>query len=501
MGRNCSTKRKGRFPFFWLTLIVLLLGISAILLNTNNKSKAVEITGTKTATEKFDSIDKKQNSLAEPLRKADNKDDAVTNNSSKTASNTNIHNNAITLPLVSKDKIIPITNIVYSTAPSDNKKRRTGNQKTNTENSEKLFASHKNKRTTNASTKVKIMSGGLDSIINVVENKEKKLALNNDQYNSNDSKQVKRKEVETGNPLVEKTENNYDETVQDKIPILPIMPSSDTLNTKKIVLVADTLKIKDEIAIYALKKPTNNIRKYRLKIEAGIEAVSPTQNYTPPLYVTRVLDDSSSHAEFVSDKIKTTVEPGIGFSISLVKQLHEKWSIGAGMQWLRITEHLQISGIETNTNYTIVQRLVTDPAGNFWKTDTVSAISKSNSTLNGRNVYHSLGIPLFVRYQVFDNKKWSAEITGGVYIDLLREYHNSTPGKFETTYGTASGSKNTMGIDVFAGLQIQRRLSSKYALFASPSFRYNLSSYKINILSFNKKIHKPTVSIGISRYL
>ncbi|MFT3909907.1 MAG: hypothetical protein QM737_10810 [Ferruginibacter sp.] len=495
-------RKRRRFPFFWLTLIILFLGVSGIVWNMNKKSGTVEIAGKKTTTEKNNQINRNEsagnidNSVAviPVLNNNHKKDNTVIINSTNTDGVKLNYNNKQATTISNKKDIALITTIQPGY-----------DQKANDETNEQRFRPHKNKRNTSANAKVHTVAGEIESLTDHTQGEEEIFTAKKDEVYSNGNGKTNITGAEMGDTLINAEKDNADKIVSAKNELLPVKQDRDSLFTPKIKdIITDSLENKKTIVVHDQKKPKANNKRYRLRIEAGITGVSPIQDYKQPLYVKRALDHPDSHSEFMSDKIKTNVEAGMGFNIGLVKNIKRRWSIGAGVQYLRITEHLQMWGIETNTNYTIVQRVINGPGGPSIKSDTTSAVSRDNTTLNGRNIYHSLSIPLFMRYKLIDRKNWCAEITAGVYIDLLRKYYNSTPGKFETvyTYGRESNeSKSTMGVDLFAGLHIERRLSKKYSLFAMPEFHYNLSSYKTNNLSFNKKIHKPTVSIGISRYL
>jgi hypothetical protein len=276
----------------------------------------------------------------------------------------------------------------------------------------------------------------------------------------------------------------------------PVKAIADSLSIQKIMQPDKAIVDKKEITA-ATKKITTQ-KNTSLKIEARATVLFPVQQYEQPQRVQRILNTANNTAAFTSDKNSTTsIEGGNGFSISLVKKLNSKWSISAGISYLRFTEQLQLPGSETNTEYRIVQRLKEGPGGAFLAPDTLSTISTYSTTLFGRNIYHNIGIPLFARYRFIEGKKLSCELTTGITVNLLRKYKNNIPGEFTTVYADGSkqsGMKNSLGLDVFTGLLFSGKLYRKYEWFAASEYTFNLSAYK-NLL--NKKIHLPGVSFGV----
>ncbi len=274
------------------------------------------------------------------------------------------------------------------------------------------------------------------------------------------------------------------------------------------VVASHPVIVKDSLAgnrkeIFITKKAVSGRKQSvkSLKVEVAVGVVSPLQDYTKPLLIKRVLDNGTVKSEFISDQIKTEVEPGTEFGINIVKSVSKQWSVGGGINYSRFTELFRLTGIETRTDITIIQRVVIEPNGPSLKSDTIINSTKSNTTINGRNIYTNIAVPLFVRHQFIERRKFAFAVTTGLYVEVLKKYHSDAPGKFENTVapGNTKPSNNThIGVDVFAALHFSGALWKKYDWFAAPGFRYGVSRYNANSLSFNKKIHKPVFSVGIA---
>ena len=254
-----------------------------------------------------------------------------------------------------------------------------------------------------------------------------------------------------------------------------------------------------------VKKDSTRQKIHGLAIEAGVIVAFPIQEYRQPLYVQRMLVTTKSNAAFKSNKkIITNIENGGGFAINLVKRINRKWSVGTGAGYLRFTESLEMQGTETLTQFTIVQRLKEGPFGPYLQPDTLSTTTTYNTTLYGRNIYNNISLPVFVRYRFNENRKISLELTTGFTVSFIRKYSNNMPGQFTTVYENGiskNGEKSSIGFDAFAGLLVKGKLFKQYGWFATSSLAYNFSAYNSNQLSFNKRIHMPSITAGFVREL
>lgn len=269
--------------------------------------------------------------------------------------------------------------------------------------------------------------------------------------------------------------------------------------TKKVAMLKDSTakKMDSNLNNKAITKKKYNSA---IKIEGGIISVVPIQAYKNPLYVKRIVHAPGFRSEFISDHVTSTVETGAGISISLVKKMNKKWSIGTGIQLLRFTEKLRLSGIEINTNYNIVQRVVDGASGPSLKPDTLSIITKTTTTLRGRNIYSNVSLPVFARFVLIEKKKWTGTLSAGMNINVIRKYENNLSGKFQTFYNNSNESGqlgDSKGIGFFRGFHFSGMLYKRYEWFAASSFTYDVTKYNTNNLSFNKQIQLAGISLGI----
>ncbi|MCP9750706.1 hypothetical protein [Ferruginibacter sp. HRS2-29] len=277
---------------------------------------------------------------------------------------------------------------------------------------------------------------------------------------------VVEKNILTNKPGLSSQNSSFDSSKA----VNDIKPSTDSNKTVTI-----------QVATASANKPDSKSKKRPLKIEVAVSMVLPTQQYQQPLFIQRIIEHPGSRSEFISESIHSTIEPGTGFSLNLVKPLNKKWSIAGGIQYLKLTELLQLSGTESNT--------------------TGTTVVKSKTIITGRNAYYNLTLPVMVRYSFINRTAWVAAFTTGVYVDIQRKYHNDIPGEFANFYPSGwqtSSSQNKTGADLYTGIHFTGVFWKKYEWFAEPGFRYNLHRYDLNTISFNKKINKPGLSVGVA---
>ena len=174
--------------------------------------------------------------------------------------------------------------------------------------------------------------------------------------------------------------------------------------------------------------------------------------------------------------------------------------IGIGIQYSQISENINLSGQETDTAYSPIQRLETNSGGPYLKNDTITTTTIGVRKINAVNSYKLFSVPLFITYNFFNSKLFSIGFTGGVYFTFA-QYQNSITGKLQSqyAYGTlADNEKNNVTMDIFGGLRLSIDVSKKLQLFAEPNYRYNLNKYELKNTFLNKNINQAGVSFGVS---
>ena len=511
-------KKKRRRPFFWLIFLMCCLGGLGLMINSKIREHRIpELTTVKTKTDKLVSgrtneqgknagINNSQSGTS--IKKINNIELGMLDSNSIFETKEPVHakirsaNGLNTaddgMLIIDKPNAIDRTSNDVKNNSSIRKTKSTyvaTEDKINVSGITKTFAASRKRKKIKADYKVNIHGG---------ETEADKIKTDN---NSNVASAVKQTNHSNENNITYDalvTKQNQHETVVITELKTSKPTDADSTMMKKIIDPLKDTATKKNFARNVVIKEKGKMKNTGLKIEAALIVVSPMQYYDQPIHIKRSLNTASFQADFVSDHFESTIEQGSGISIHLVKAINKKTDIGAGFTYLRFTEKLHMKGIQSKTSFTTVQRLVTDATGSFLKEDTVSVVSKDSITLNGRNVYQNLTLPVFIRYRILNRSKWTLSVTGGINVDLIRAYHNDIPGKFETVYTNrtvSTDSRSTIGLGLSAGLHFSGVLYKKYQWLAATSFNYNLTPYTTNNLSFNKRIHLPGILFGVSYQL
>jgi hypothetical protein len=244
-------------------------------------------------------------------------------------------------------------------------------------------------------------------------------------------------------------------------------------------------------------------KKYSGKWQVEISATPMLsfQEYSNPLFLQRTIIGAGSRDVFTANKIKTSLEPSVAYTASIVKELNKKLAIGAGLQYIHLKEKISLYGTDTTTNFNIVKRLVSDPVAPFLIDDTVSVITTGNRNINAQNNYTYINIPVFAQYQIAAKKKWALAVRGGINFNIKTTYKNEIQGSWIRKYATGDelpGNKINVGISFFGGMKGSLQIRKKTELFVMPAFTYNPRTYNIKNAVLNKRISFAGISAGVS---
>ena len=110
-------------------------------------------------------------------------------------------------------------------------------------------------------------------------------------------------------------------------------------------------------------------------IDVAATPVLPIQQYDKNIRFNRTLVSNSVKSEFAGELVSSDLDASIAFSLSVRRAFNKRFSAGIGLQYLQLKEHVIIKGTETNTTYSIVDRLVDNINGPQLISDTVVTVS------------------------------------------------------------------------------------------------------------------------------
>jgi hypothetical protein len=117
------------------------------------------------------------------------------------------------------------------------------------------------------------------------------------------------------------------------------------------------------------------------------------------------------------------------------------------------------------------------------------------------NYYRNLEIPVLLSYEFGDlNSKWKCAINGGAIVNLTSWYEGRT---LDTNYkivsiNAKSGNafyKQDIGISLYGGLSIIRKINDNLDVFAEPYFRLSMNKIQ-SVDGFNQKFNAVGLQLG-----
>jgi hypothetical protein len=233
-------------------------------------------------------------------------------------------------------------------------------------------------------------------------------------------------------------------------------------------------------------------------IDISVIPFQPVQQKQSLLSLTRTTIDNMHTTEYKPDNIQATLRTALAYNLGINKRINKHISIGAGLQYAMIKEHITLTGKETNTFYEVVQRLDNSGGNPVLRDDTVASVTSGIRVIDAINSYRLLEIPLSIQYMLVEQSSWSLRLHGGMQLGIAARYHNSIKGKLIPVYSSGSHAESSpaMRVGFFAGIRVTNRLTKKYHVFAAPYFRFSTGNY--NTIINSKPIHQAGIAFGIS---
>lgn len=225
--------------------------------------------------------------------------------------------------------------------------------------------------------------------------------------------------------------------------------------------------------------------------------------YASPDYAFKSVSSTSASKAYM-DRKDSSEKSQVSFTagIRIVKPINDHFSLKTGLQYSQINEHFTYrSENEIKTTTVVTVRTITLANGNtvtVSDTSVVQQIGFKNNTIKNR--YKSFDIPALVSYQ-FGNDDLRIGINAGVIFNISSWYQgvvldtslNAKP----LTKETNISYKNNIGMGIYTGISITKRLNYNTSIFAEPYLRYNLSDMTTPQSSFNQRFSVGGLSIGL----
>lgn len=223
---------------------------------------------------------------------------------------------------------------------------------------------------------------------------------------------------------------------------------------------------------------------------------------SPDIAFKSVTNNTASQQYLLTKDSSESMQAGYSAGLRLVKPITENVLLKAGLNYSQINQkYVYRTENEVKTTTVITVRTIIRAPGDTVivnDTSTVQQIGFKNNTVY--NHYRSFDIPVTVGYQ-FGNGDLKFGINAGVIFNVSSWYQGVI---LDSTLATValnkSGNgvyKTNLGLGLYAGFSVVKRLSDDLHIFVEPHLRYNLSNMTSPGSAYHQKFSIGGLSLGV----
>jgi hypothetical protein len=225
--------------------------------------------------------------------------------------------------------------------------------------------------------------------------------------------------------------------------------------------------------------------------------------YAAPELAFKSIENISATPQYLQRKDSSeSMRLGYSAGVRIVKPITDNFLVKAGVQYTQINEKFTYrTENEVRTTTVISVRTIIRGPGDTLRiadTSTVMQTGFKNNTI--RNRYRSFDIPVTLGYQ-FGNDNLQFGVNAGVVFNISSWYQgvilDSSMSAVPISKGSNSIYKNNIGLGLYGGFSVLKRLGEDTQLFFEPYFRYNLSGITNEQSSFKQRFSLGGLSIGL----
>lgn len=225
--------------------------------------------------------------------------------------------------------------------------------------------------------------------------------------------------------------------------------------------------------------------------------------YISPDMAFKTVSNNTATAQLLNSKDSSeSLRPGFTAGFRIVKPLNDYLSIKTGLQYSQINERFTYkTENETRTTTVVtVRSIVRAPGDTLFVRDTSTLTQVGFKTNTVKNRFRTLDIPVLASVQFGnDNLKWG--VTAGAIVNLSSWYEgvllDSSLAAVAVGKDNGMMYKKNIGLGLYAGFHVTKRINYNTQLFFEPYFRYNLSNMTTTGAPFNQKFSIGGLAIGL----
>lgn len=219
--------------------------------------------------------------------------------------------------------------------------------------------------------------------------------------------------------------------------------------------------------------------------------------YASPDLAFKTVSSNTASQQFMSRKDSSeTARVGFTAGFRIVKPLNDHFQVKVGLQYAQINESFTYkTGDEIKTTTVITVRNITLANGTVVSVSDTSVLQQAVNKYNTvHNRYKHLDVPILMGYQ-FGNDDLKIGINAGVIVNLSSSYKgvmlDSTLSPQPIDKNSSVGYKTNIGLGLYTGISITKRINYNTSVFAEPYLRYNLSD-----ITTPESVYKQRFSVG-----
>ena len=274
-----------------------------------------------------------------------------------------------------------------------------------------------------------------------------------------------------------------------------IMPEYELLNPKKI-LINKPLDLKQLFNGTDDCPTANGNSRNDLYIEGYASA---------DIAVKKLAENTSGNNNYLSKK-DSSETMNIGFTIGgrISKNLSKNLLLKAGLQYSQFNEKFTLR-TENERRQTIVinDRIIIRPGqSDTTISDTSISLQIGYRVRSNINRYKNLEIPLMISYEVSKpESSWQLAVNAGAIVNITSWYEGKTIDANYNPVIVASKANNgvyksQVGVSLYGGICILRKIDNQIAVFAEPYFRYGISNSLQSTTGFTQKFNVLGLQFG-----
>ncbi len=223
---------------------------------------------------------------------------------------------------------------------------------------------------------------------------------------------------------------------------------------------------------------------------------------SPDVVSKKVTPNTASQQYLLTKDSSETMQVSYTAGLRLVKPLNDNVLLKLGAQYSQINQkYVYRTENEVKTTTVVTVRTIIRAPGDtviVHDTSTVQTIGFKNNTVYNR--FRSFDIPVTVGYQ-FGDEDLKFGINAGVVFNVSSWYQGvilDSSLATVTLNKTGNGVyKTNIGMGLYAGVSVIKKLGEDMHIFFEPYFRYNLSNMTNTGAAYNQKFSLGGLSVGL----